>query len=46
MVEDKLESLAREAEAINRLKGELNGFLARCRARDPQSPCPIVEELT
>src|SRR5271166_4326161 len=46
MVEEKLVSLAREAEAIVRLQGELKAFLARCRARDPNLPCPIVEELT
>jgi hypothetical protein len=46
MVEDKLKSLAREAESIARLQNELNAFLARCRARDPKLPCPIVQELT
>jgi len=45
-VESKLEMLAREAEAIDRLQQELNAFLSRCRARDPKLPCPIVEELT
>lgn len=45
MVEDKLVSLEREAEAIARLKEELSGFLQRCRSRDPSLPCPIVEEL-
>ncbi len=46
MVEAKLESLAKEAAEIARLQGELRAFLARCRARDPALPCPIVEELT
>lgn len=46
MVEDKLQSLTREAEAIARLQQELRDFLARCRSRDPGLPCPIVEELT
>ncbi len=45
MVEDKLQSLAREAEAIARLQADLNAFLSRCRARDPKLPCPIVEEF-
>ncbi len=46
IVETKLESLAREAEALARLRDELNSFLSRCRARDPKLPCPIVEELS
>ncbi len=46
MVEEKLASLAREAEAIVRLQGELKAVLPRCRARDPDLPRPIVEELT
>lgn len=46
MVENKVKALAREAEANARLQQELAAFLARCRARNPQLPCPIVEELT
>jgi MerR family mercuric resistance operon transcriptional regulator len=46
MVEDKLASLAREADSIARLQKELTDFLTRCRSRDPALPCPIVEELT
>ena len=45
-VETKLAALAAEAAEIARLQAELRGFLTRCRARDPQLPCPIVEELT
>ena len=46
MVQDKLTSLEREAETIAKLKLELTEFLSRCRNRDPNLPCPIVEELT
>jgi MerR family mercuric resistance operon transcriptional regulator len=46
MVEAKLDALAREAEAIGRLREELTAFLTRCRSRDPSRPCPIVQELT
>jgi len=46
LVERKLAALAREAEAMERLRDELNAFLSRCQARDPSLPCPIVEELT
>jgi hypothetical protein len=46
LVQQKLATLAREAEALERLKNELNAFLTRCQARDPALPCPIVEELT
>ena len=46
LVEDKIATLSREAEAMERLKGELNAFLTRCQGRDPALPCPIVEELT
>jgi MerR family mercuric resistance operon transcriptional regulator len=45
MVEDKLVSLQREAETIAQLKQELTAFLMRCRSRDPNAACPIVEEL-
>ncbi len=45
-VEAKLAVLAAQAAEIVRLPAELRGFLARCRARDPALPCPIVEELT
>jgi DNA-binding transcriptional MerR regulator len=45
-VEARLEALAAEAAEIERLRGELHGFLARCRARESSLPCPIVEELT
>jgi len=46
LVEQKLAALVREAEALDRLKNELNAFLTRCKARDSALPCPIVEELT
>ena len=46
LVEQKLAALVREAEALERLKNELNAFLTRCQARYPNRPCPIVEELT
>ena len=46
MAEEKVASLAREAEENARLQRELTGFLTRCRARDPDLPCPILEELT
>jgi DNA-binding transcriptional MerR regulator len=42
----KLLALAAEAAEITRLQQELNAFLTRCRARDPNLPCPIVTELT
>jgi MerR family mercuric resistance operon transcriptional regulator len=45
-VEAKLFALAAEAAEIVRLQQELNAFLTRCRARDPDLPCPIVTELT
>jgi MerR family mercuric resistance operon transcriptional regulator len=45
-VETKLVALAAQAAEIVRLQGELQGFLTRCRARDPSLACPIVEELT
>jgi DNA-binding transcriptional MerR regulator len=46
LVGEKLAALAREAEAMEKLKNELNAFLDRCQSRDPALPCPIVEELT
>ena len=45
-VEAKLVALAAEATRIADLQTELQAFLARCHAHDPQVPCPIVEELT
>lgn len=45
-VEAKLEALAAEAVELERLRGELEAFLGRCRGRDPAIPCPIIEELT
>jgi DNA-binding transcriptional MerR regulator len=45
-VRARLDRVASEIAALERLRAELQGFLERCTARDPALPCPIVAELT
>jgi MerR family mercuric resistance operon transcriptional regulator len=44
-VEAKLADLRRELQALTRLEGELESFLANCRLRSGDQTCPILAGL-
>ncbi len=45
LVEARLEAIAVKEAELRALTAELTAFLARCRERPADLPCPVVEEL-
>ena len=43
---NKLSEIVSQMGALVQMKKDLEGFLTRCASRNPELPCPILEELT